>query len=175
MFVSVDSALKWSAMMVTIDSTQLPSINRMYGRPPPSTNNDILIGLTQEQARMQAEEILGLVVDLNDPACTEYINSKYRYDNLGETLMSRVMSGLMYSGGVNQRDIRSLVAQYIGWRSYSHRELRKDLHCKNNEVSKYRNAVYNSLDAIHRKSMDYLDDRMKRCGLVESTTESICA
>lgn len=175
MFLSVNSALRWASLMVEIDNCQLPSINRMYGTPPLSTMNELLRGLTQEQARMQAEQMLHIVSELSDPACEQYINAKYRYSDDWGIVMNRVMSGLMYSGGINQRDIRSVVAMYLGRGSVSHRQLRKELKCMNRDVVKYRNDVYNILDMIHTKVMNHMDARMKEKGLVLSVSERVSA
>lgn len=175
MFLSVNSALRWASLMITIDNYQLPSMNRMYGLPPPSTMNELLRGLTQEQARMQAERMLHMASELNDPACMQYIDAKYRLNDDWEIIMHRVMSGLMYNGGINQRDIRSLVSQYLGRGTVSHRQLRKELKCMNRDVMRYRTDVYNVMDNIHRKVMNHLDERMKECGLVESTSCCVSA
>lgn len=167
MFKSAHSALSWAAQVHCTEIIDGPSINNMRGYRP-TTSNELLLGLTQEQAHMQAEKILDYARGLSDPACGEYILVKYcRVDKLDD-VMKRVMAGLLYSGAVYQRGIRKLVLSYMGAK-VTHRELREALHCGNDAVYKYRDQVFNVLDKIHSRAIGEVETKMVAAGLVEGS------
>lgn len=53
MFQSADSALKWAALMRSTLIIDGSSINDMCGKPKPTTTNDLLRGLSPQEAQQQ--------------------------------------------------------------------------------------------------------------------------
>jgi len=170
MFNNVDSALRWAAQMQTVGIYDPPSINGMCGKQRRSTENELLIGLTPQQIQLQASSILRFISDVGGDDCKQYLLAKYCKSDDVSLLMSRVLSGLLYSNGVHQRGIQKIVMQYIGRVNLSHRELREELRCANGSVNKLRDQVYKSLDNIHHRAISQVDNMMVEAGLIRSTS-----
>lgn len=166
MFQNPDHALRWAASVkyrIIIDG---PSINRMCGKPAHSSSQELTAGLTPQEAQLQSELIFKHAYAIQDKAYHQYISAKYLFKNEIDSLIQRVLSGLMYSGGLHRRDITKIVLAYCGSK-VSKKELRESLHCGSDKVNRLEKQVYDVLDVIHYRVMDELQTRMAESGLVK--------
>ncbi len=173
MFKSVEGVLNWAALIKSTEIIDEPSINKMRGRLY-GTSNELLIGLSPQQIHMQAEEIFCCVIDMDDKAASEYILAKYFYQPKFEALMTRVMASLLYSGGVYRRGIQSLALEYIVNKKVTHRELRQQLHCGNDNVHKFRDQVYAALDKVHNRAIGELETKFIDARLIAGYDNVAC-
>ena len=166
MFPSADGALKWAATMrytMIIDGS---SINDMCGKPKPATTNELLMGLSPQEAHQQAEKIITYVDSIRDPVCVQYIQAKYFFVDKLEDILNRVLSGLLHAvGGTHRRDIRLIVQSYIGVRA-TRRQVRAALRCRMAEVIKIEDAVYRQMDKVHHRTMSELELKLIEAGLI---------
>lgn len=167
MFKNPDHALRWAASVKYRVIVDAPSINRMCGKPTRTLSQELTMGLTPQEAQLQSELIFKHAYALNDKAYHQYISAKYLFKNEIDSLIQRVLSGLLYSSGIHRRDITKLVLAYCGAK-VSRKELRDSLHCRGDKVSKLESQVYNVLDSIHYRVMGELETSMIESGLVQS-------
>ena len=73
LFRDIDSVLRWAYYINSTRVVKMSAINGMYGKPRPSTLNDLIRGLTPQECQQQAAEIIHLADDIKDTACVEYI------------------------------------------------------------------------------------------------------
>lgn len=174
MFRNPDQALRWAASIKCRNIIAGPSINRMYGHARRSTDNPLIMSLSLQEAQLQAEMIFKCAYDLGDRAYSQYIDVKYLHKNEMDALSERILSMLLYSGGVHRRDISKLILAYCGTK-ITKRELREVLRCDRNAVSKLEKQVYDSLDIIHYRAMGEIEARMIELGLVCSSRNAVCS
>ena len=168
MFENPDHALRWAASVKHREIVDGPSINRMFVSPQHSSLQELTSSLTRQEAQLQSELIFKHVYSMNDKAYHQYISTKYLRTNEMDSLIQRVLSGLLYSGGIHRRDITKLVLAYFGFK-ISKEDLRDSLHCKRGKVDQLRKQVYDVLDSIHYRVMGELETSMIEAGLVEGT------
>lgn len=169
MFGNVESVLKWAYLVSTLDNVDGPSINRMYGKPNPTTRNQLLAGISREDQIKQAINIIGVVNDLKkiDPAYNEIIAAEFGYqrnDKQMENLMMRVISA-MGSGAHRRRGIRDIVLIYFG-ENIGIRKIREDLGCNTNNVRRYKTTVFDALDKIRSRAIGDLHCKFTEKGLI---------
>lgn len=165
MFKSVDSVVEWAA---TIKCTMIldgPSIHGMYGARR-STMNELLMGLSPQEAHEQAEMIIRHIDDLSDPACSQYLLARNHLTDKINNVMDRVFARLLYSGGIHNRDVRKVVLRYMG-ADIGKREIRESLHCDRNKVDHFITKVDEIMDAIHYQAINDLEERFVNSGLIE--------
>lgn len=166
LFKSAHSALQWAFTVASIPIVKQPSINKMFGKPPRPTENDLLIGLTREEACKQAQNIIGMVNRLDDVAMKQYLFAQYgrKMDARSiDAVMMRVLSSLG-SGVTRRRGISKIVLKYLGC-DIGVREIRDSLQCNRNDVYKYEQMVYGVLDTIHNNALSRLEEEMREKGL----------
>lgn len=161
MFASADSALKWAARIKCVELYKSSAINRMCGKPERSTQNDLLIGLSPDETRKQADNIYGLVTGISDPVSENYLLAKYFYEDDITRLMSRVHISMTD----RSRDLTMLIKAYLG-RKVTHRMMRDALCCSNNQVATYKQMVFDLMDKIHYQAIDQVDREMVNAGLI---------
>lgn len=157
MFKNVDHALQWASNIANLAIYRQPKANYLASQPNPSTTNDLLMGLSQEQAHMQAYHILNMVRNLSDPIHLQFVGLKY-----GLTSDSDLLEA---NSGIDRPSLK-LIHQYMGIAFFNQRELRKDLKCQMCDVFKYRIKVYRSLDRIKDGAFGILQIRMIEAGLI---------
>ena len=69
------------------------------------------MGLSPQEAHLQAEQIFKHIESLSDGACRDYLYARYCYVERFDELMQRVFSRLLYSGGIHNRDVRKVVLE----------------------------------------------------------------
>ena len=127
------------------------------------------MGLTPQEAQLQSELIFKHAYAIQDKVYHQYISAKYLFKDEIDTLIQRVLSGLLYpSGGLHRRDITKIIMLYCGHK-ISKRELREALHCESNKVSQLEKQVYDVLDVVHYRVMSELETSMIEAGLVKGT------
>lgn len=130
------------------------------------TDNEILIGLSQDETRKQADNIYSVVLRLEDPIEQNYITAKYFFDSDITRLMNYVHSFMTD----RSLDVTILIKAYLG-SSVTHREIRESLCCNNNNVKHYRKIVYDFLDKVHYKSMSNIDKSLEDAKLIERSID----
>lgn len=167
MFDSPHSALRWASLMkhtLIIDGS---SINDMCGKPHISTSNELLKGLSPQEAQQQAANIFNYASSLTDPICSQYLKSKYFFLSSIDTIVQRVMGNILHAaGGTNRRDISVVVESYLGTR-VSKREMREKLRCRAADVQKIEKQVYDAMDKIHYRAIDELQCKLTEAGLIK--------
>lgn len=165
MFQSADSALKWAAKIkytLIIDGS---SINDMCGKPVPATTNDLLRGLSPQEAHQQAETIIKYAGG-DDPICVQYIQAKYFFQTEVGDIVQRVMSNILHAvGGTNRRDIRCVVRAYVG-DTVTKRQMREALRCQTRDVKAIEKKVYDAMDGVHYQAMSGLETKLSEMGLI---------
>lgn len=169
MFRDVEHALNWSALVKCSLIIDKPSINGMRGINA-SAINELLIGLSPQQRQMQANSIYKYACELSGSAESQYIKAKYFYENDIDNLMHMVFSAMPSPGGVYRRGIQSIVMDYMGRQTTSHRNLRDQLHCGNDRVHLYKDQVHAVLNKVHARALNELDARMTDIGLVQKAS-----
>lgn len=165
MFRNPDQALRWAASIKCRDIIAGPSINRMCGQARRSSDNPLIMSLSLQEAQQQSEMIFKCAYDLGDRAYSQYIDIKYLYKKEMDALSQRILSMLLYFGGVHRRDISKLVFAYCGTK-ITKRELRESLRCESDKVRKLERKVYDALDLIHLRAMAGIETRMMESGLI---------
>lgn len=165
MFDSAEYALRWAAQVKSTELYKAPSINKMCGKPSRTTLNELLIGLSPEETRQQADDIHGLVIRLSDPVAKNYLLAKYFH----EPDISRLMSRVHISLTDRSRDMTILIKSYLGHR-ITHRTIRDSLGCNNNRVSDYKRVVFDLMDKIHYQAIDQVERKMQSSGIVGSVS-----
>ena len=161
MFDNAEYALRWAAQVKSTELYKAPSINKMCGKPNRTTLNELLIGLSPDETRKQADNIHSMVINLSDPVAENYLLAKYFYEPDITRLMSRVHISLTD----RSRDMTILIKSYLGHR-ITHRTIRDALGCNNNSVADYKRIVFDLMDKIHYQAIDQIDRKMKFAGLV---------
>ena len=161
MFDNAEYALRWAAQVKSTELYKAPSINKMCWKPNRATMNELLIGLSPDETRKQADNIHGLVIGLSDPVAENYLLAKYFHEPDITILMSRVHISLTD----RSRDMTILIKSYLGHR-ITHRTIRDSLGCNNNRVAEYKRLVFDMMDKIHYRSIDQVERKMQVCGLV---------
>lgn len=174
MFKSVESALTWAAQQHATVLVKGSSVSRMCGKPSRGTMNDLLIGLNAEERKAQAENIIGVVLNL-ETACKEFIMAEFCYEREDKninTLMMRAF-GSMGSGSHRRRGVRAIVLRYFG-ENIGLRQIRDDLHCKRDDVHKYMNSIFNMLDRIRDEALSELHESFTEKGLIDDCRKIAC-
>lgn len=161
MFDNAEYALRWAAQVKSTELYKAPSMNKMCGKPNRATMNELLIGLSPDETRKQADNIHGLVISLSDPVAENYLLAKYFH----EPDITRLMSKVHISLTDRSRDMTILIKSYLGYR-ITHRTIRDALGCNSNHVADYKRLVFDLMDKIHYRSIDQVERRMQDCGLV---------
>lgn len=174
MFRNPDQALRWAASIKCRDIISGPSINRMYSHARRSTDNPLIMSLSLQEAQLQAEMIFKCAYDLGDRAYSQYIDVRYLHKDEMDALSERVLSMLLYSGGVHRRDISKLILAYCGTK-VTRRELGDSLHCRWSDIKKLERQVYDSLDAIHYRVMGEIESKMIESVLVYGSSNVVCS
>jgi len=160
MFQSADSALRWAALMRNTLIIDGSSINDMCGKPSHSTDNDLLRGLSPQEAQQQAANIVSYATSLQDPVCVQYLQAKYFFVTSIDNIIHRVMAGLLHAvGGTNRRDVSLVVQSYIGAR-VTHRQMRAALRCRASDVRRIESDVYKVMDTVHSRAMSELKSKL---------------
>ena len=168
MFQSADSALRWAAKikcMLIIDGS---SINDMCCKPTPATTNDLLRGLSPQEAQQQADTIIKYAAAIPDPVCVQYIQAKYFFESKVDDIIDRVMFNIRHAiDGTNHRDINCVVRAYVG-DTVTKRQMRAALRCQNRDIKLIEKKVYDAMDGVHYQAMSGLEDKFKNMGLTGS-------
>lgn len=167
MFDNADSALRWSFTVASVPIFKLSSVNKMGCKSSPGTQNDLLIGLSQSDSLMQAQNIVGTTLDLHDKAYIEYIYARYSGvvdTKQTEVLMTRIFAALG-TQSTRRRGIWKIVLSYFN-RGISQSEIREALACDRNKVPGIINKVYAVMDFIHKHSMSELEEKLREKGIV---------
>lgn len=172
MFRNAEMAIRWAVDIkskVIIDGS---SINDMCGKPRPSSKNDLLRGLSPQEAHLQAEQILRHIENIGDDACKDYLLAKFCYSERFDSLMQRIFSRMLYSGGVHNRDVRKVVLMYLGAK-ISKREIRESLRCDRNKVNDLIDKIYGIIDSVHYQSLNDIENKFANSGLIERRSEAV--
>lgn len=161
MFDNAEYALRWAAQVKSTELYKAPSINKMCGKPSRTTLNELLIGLSPDETRKQADNIHSIVINLSDPVAGNYLLAKYFH----EPDISRLMSRVHISLTDRSRDMTILIKSYLGHR-ITHRTIRDSLGCNNNRVSDYKRVVFDLMDKIHYQAIDQVERKMQSSGIV---------
>ena len=165
MFQSADSALKWAVLMKCTLIIDGSSINDMCGKPTPATTNDLLRGLSPQEAQQQADTIIKYAAAIHDPVCVQYIQAKYFFQTKVDDIVQRVMSNILHAiGGTNRRDIQCVVRAYVG-DTVTKRQMREALRCQTRDVIKIEKKVYDAMDGVHYQAMSGLENKLMEMGL----------
>lgn len=166
MFRDANQALRWAFVMGTIDIVKLSAINKMRGSASMS-ENDLLVGLSPQEMRQQAADIIDMAYRLQDRACTEYIVAQYgrRFSEADIGILIERVLFMLGGGTFNRRGVRKLVLCYFG-NQIGHREIRGELQCSNNAVPSIRGKVYDALDRIGGRAIAEVDNLLKSRKLV---------
>lgn len=166
MFRDANQALRWAFVMGTIDIVKLSAINKMRGSATMS-ENDLLVGLSPQEMRQQAADIIDMAYRLQDRACTEYIVAQYgrRFSEADISILIERVLFMLGGGTFNRRAIRKIVLCYFG-HDIKHKELMEELGCSKNTATDRRNKVYDALDRIGSRAIAEVDDLLKSRRLV---------
>jgi hypothetical protein len=165
MFLNAEAAMRWAFTMTTVDIVKMSGANKMYGKLKPATSNELLSGLTPQEMHQQASSIVSLAHELSDPVCTEYLVARYgrEFDeqHIGR-LIERVLM-MLGTGAHNRRAIRKLVLCYFDVR-IARDEIRGEMGCRNDALTKIRAKVYDALDQVNNRAMSEIENLLKdRC------------
>ena len=166
MFRDAEKTIEWALDMkckMIIDGS---STNRMCGKQRPTTINDLIRGLSPQEAHLQAEMIFKLVEGLSDPACRQYLLAKHNLTDKIDDVMNKVFARLLYSGGIYRRDVSKVVLRYMGVK-YTKDEIRESLKCDRNKVDDFMSKVYDIMDDIHHNAINDVEEKMMNAGLIE--------
>lgn len=166
MFIDAERTIGWALDMkcrMIIDGS---AINRMCGKASPTTTNELIRGLSPQEAHIQAEQIFKLVNGLSDPACRQYLLAKHNITDKIDDIMSRVFARLLYSGGIYRRDVSKVVLKYMGVK-YTKDEIRESLKCGRDKVDDFISKVYDIMDDIHYNALNDVEHKMMNAGLIE--------
>lgn len=166
-FSSAHSALQWAFTVSSVPIIKQPSINHMYGRPKATSKNELLRGLTRDEACKQAQNIIGIINRLDDTAMKQYLFAYYA-GRTDDKDISMIMTKIFSSFGSaisRRRGIRKIVLKYLG-HDIGKREIRDALKCNRNDVEHYISSVYDVLDTLHNNSLDSVENELKNKGLV---------
>lgn len=164
MFKEVSKALSWAYMMQTKVIIDKPSMAGMYGFIPAS-KNELLIGLSAQEAVQQSADIIFIVSSLNDKSCAQYLEAKYgrnftSINELVDRIIARLGTGVTY-----RRGVQYIVAKYCGAR-VSKEQIRNGLKCDNNRVAEIRDKAYSVLDGIHKVAIGSVENELIKRRLV---------
>lgn len=165
MFRDAEKTIDWALDMkckMIIDGS---ATNRMCGKQNPTTLNDLIRGLSPQEAHLQAEMIYRIVEDITDPACKQYLLAKHNLTDKIDDVMNRVFARLLYSGGIYRRDVSKVVLKYMGVQ-YTKDEIRESLKCDRNKVDDFMGKVYDIMDDIHYNAINEVENKMMNAGLV---------
>lgn len=166
MFPSADSALRWAAKIKCTLIIDGSSVNDMCGKPTPGTTNDLLRGLSAQEAQQQADTIIKYATSISDSVCVQYIQAKYFFQTKVDDIVQRVMSNVLHAmGGTNRRDIHCVVRAYVG-DTVTKRQMREALRCRSSTVAKIESQVYDAMDGVHYQAMNGLESKLKDMGLI---------
>lgn len=166
MFNDADSALKWAAKIKCTLIIDGSSINDMCGKPRPATTNELLMGLSPQEAQQQADAIIKYANTINDPVCAQYLQAKYFFISKIDDIVHQVLSGLLHAiGGTNRRDIRLVVESYLGSR-VTRRQMRQSLRCRAADVVRVERDVYRVMDRVHYRAINEIESKFATAGLV---------
>lgn len=169
MFHDVDSALRWAARIKCTLIIDGSSINDMCGKPRHSTTNELLMGLSPQEAQQQADNIIKYASCLSDPVCSQYVHAKYLFLSSVDDLVNRVLSNITHATtGTNRRNISLVVQSYFGNKA-TRRELRESLRCRNSDVKRLQDGVYTAMDKVHYRAMCELEEKLIDVGLMKTT------
>lgn len=160
MFVSIDEALRWSALMRCTLIIKGASINAMCGKPRRSTRNLLLLGLSPQESRQQAECIFKYASSLSDPVCVQYLHAKYFF-------MSKIEDILHAIGTPTNRDYSCVVRSYVG-DTVTRRRMRVELRCMTKDVKEIERDVHKALDVVHHRAISELELKLIDVGLLTS-------
>lgn len=163
MFNNADAALRWAFRVRDAAPVKLSGINRMRQQPQEGRSNPLIEDLTPLEKSMQAHAILGMVYEIDDRACIEYLDAYYSREpeaHKMSTLTFRVL-GMLGTGEHNQRTVRQLMLCYMGQRGISHKKIREDAGCSSNKIVAARKRVYDALDSIGAMAMGKVEDILK--------------
>lgn len=167
MFRDAEKTIDWALDMkckMIIDGS---ATNRMCGKLPPTTTNDLIRGLSPQEAHLQAEQIFKLVENLRDPACRQYLMAKHNLTDKIDDVMNKVFARLTYeNGGIHRRDVSKVVLKYMGVK-YTKDEIRESLKCDRNKVDDFMSKVYDIMDDIHYNAINDVEEKMMNAGLIE--------
>lgn len=160
-FRDVSKALSWAYMMQEKYIIDAPG----YCASMRGTNNDILIGLNAQEAMQQSADILGIVHNLPDRSCSQYINAMYgkRFDNVSD-LTERIIARLGITS-IYRRGVQCILAKYCGM-EVTKEQIRAGLKCDNNRVAYVRDKVFIILDDVHKLAISYVDSELRGRGLI---------
>ena len=159
MFNDADSALKWAAKIKCTLIIDGSSVNDMCGKPRQSTTNELLMGLSPQEAQQQADMIILYASSIHDPICAQYLQAKYFF-------MNDMLAGLLHAiGGTNRRDIRLVVESYLGSR-VTRRQMRQSLRCRASDVVRVERDVYRVMDKVHYRAINEIESKFADVGLV---------
>ena len=160
-FRDVTKALSWAYMMQEKAIIDAPGYCAGRG-----TSNDILIGLNAQEAMQQSADIIGIVNNLPDRSCSQYINAMYgkRFGEIND-LTERIVARL---GGVSvyRRGVQHILAKYCGM-EVTKEQIRAGLKCDNNRVSYVRDKVFVILDDVHKLAISYVDSELRSRELIK--------
>ena len=162
MFDNAEYTLRWASQVKATELYKAPSINKMCGKPGRATMNELLIGLSPDETRKQADNIHGMVISLPDSVAQNYLLAQY----FNEPDITRLMSKVHISLADRSRDMTMLIKSYLGYR-ITHRTIRDALGCNNNRVVDYKRLVFDLMDKIHHRAIDQVERRMQASGLVK--------
>ena len=161
-FRDVTKALSWAYMMQEKAIIDAPGYCAGRG-----TSNDILIGLNAQEAMQQSADIIGIVNNLPDRSCSQYINAMYgkRFGEIND-LTERIVARL---GGVSvyRRGVQHILAKYCGM-EVTKEQIRAGLKCQNNKVSDIRDRVFIILDDVHKLAISYVDSELRNRELIKN-------
>ena len=167
MFQSADSALKWAAKLKCTLIIDGSSVNDMCGKPTPATTNDLLRGLSPQEAHQQAANIIVYASSIRDPVCVQYIQAKYFFQSKVDDIVQRVMANILHAiGGTNRRDIHCVVRAYVG-DTVTKRQMREALRCQTRDVVKIEKKVYDAMDGVHYQAMSGLETKLIDMRLID--------
>lgn len=164
MFRDVSKALSWAYMMQAKLIIDKPSMAGMCGVNHSSSNN-LLVGLSAQEAIQQSADIIFIVESLDDKSCGQYLGARYGRDfsSINE-LVDRVASRLGY-GATYRRGLQYIIAKYCGVR-VTKEQIRSGLKCNNNSVGDMSSRVYSILDDVHCRSIAAVESKLIERGLV---------
>lgn len=166
MFHDADSALKWAAKIKCTLIIDGSSVNDMCGKPRQSTTNELLMGLSPQEAQQQADMIIRYASSIHDPICAQYLQAKYFFMNKIDDIVHQVLAGLLHAiGGTNRRDIRLVVQSYLGSR-VTRRQMRQSLRCRASDVVRVERDVYRVMDGVHYRAINEIESKFADAGLV---------
>ena len=174
MFKSAESALIWAGEVRATQLVKLPSTNRMCWKPGRGTDNDVLIGLSDEERHRQADNIYSVAIALADPVSAAYLCAKY-FDDTDN--VSRIVSRVHMSLSERSIDYTILILSYIGAkigsREITCKMIRDALCCGGGRVGQYRKMIFDIMDKIHYRAIDEVRTKLVSARLVEDRAGAV--